>query len=192
MSIEHLSYGILAGGRSRRMGVDKAALKLQNQTFLNQLIQEFKDQGPLMISVRDKAQGDSTGCLYVEDTNHDIGPMEGLRNLLNWTPTEYIFICACDMPFLKYELVEYLAGFISPAYDCYAIADGERLHPLCAIYSVGLAEPAGEIVRGERHSIMRLLDQCRVRRVDICSSGLPVSYIQNINTKEDYLRCVER
>lgn len=172
------------------MGMDKAALMLQNQTFLNQLIQEFKDQGPLMISVRDDAQGGGTGCAYIADQNHDIGPMEGLRNLLNWSPTEYIFICACDMPFLKYELVEYLAGFLSEGYDCYAITDGERLHPLCAVYAAKLGRIADEIVKGERHSLMRLLDQCHVKPVDIRSSGLPLTYLQNINTKEEYQRCI--
>lgn len=191
-SMEQLSYGILAGGKSRRMGMDKAALKLENQTFLNQLISQFQDKGPLMVSVRDDMQGKSTGVSYLIDENSGIGPIEGIRRLVEWAPTEHMFICACDMPFLKFDLVEYMAGCIDPDHDCYVIQDEGRVHPLCAIYSKRVLQAAEQLIREENHKLLCLLERCDVKKIDMKQSGFPAGYLQNINTKEEYMKCLCR
>lgn len=190
MGKELLSYGIIAGGQSRRMGMDKASLKLNNQTFLNQLMSEFEGKGPLMISVRDKHQGEEIGRPYLEDINLGIGPIEGIKNLIQWSPTDYIFICACDMPFLKYGLVEYMAGHLSLGYDGYVMEDGERVHPLCGIYSKPAAVRAVQMIQKQNYRLMHLLEQINIKNIDIRQSGVPASCLRNINTKEEYIRYI--
>lgn len=191
MEKELLSYGILTGGQSRRMGMDKASLKLEEQTFLNKLISEFEGKGPLMISVRDKEQGEEIGRPYLEDKNRGIGPIEGIKNLIDWSPTDYIFICACDMPFLKYDLVEYMAGHLLLGYDCYVMEDSERVHPLCGIYSKLAVVKAAQMIRKQHYRLTGLLAQLDVKKIDIRQSHVPSAYLQNINTKEEYLSCLQ-
>ena len=186
-----LSFGILAGGKSRRMERDKAALQIGGQTFLECLITEFEGKGPLMVAVRDEKQGREIGVPSLNDNNQGIGPIEGIRNLLDWSPTEYIFICACDTPYLRYELAEYLLHSLPCGYDCCVLSDGERIHPLSAVYSRRLAESAEQMIAGGTYRIMTLLEMSRTKIIDIRDTGLPVSWIRNINTIQDYTDMTE-
>ena len=186
-----LSYGILAGGKSRRMETDKAGLQIGRQTFLEYLITEFQGQGRLMVAVRDERQGREIGVPFLPDENHGIGPIEGIRNLLRWCPTEYIFICACDTPYLKRELAGCLARGIPGGYDCCAFFDGERIHPLGAIYSRHLVRTAEQMVADGTYRIMTLLEQSKTKIIDIRDTGLPAGWLRNINTIADYTDMAE-
>jgi len=181
-----LSYGLLAGGKSRRMGCDKAALRIGEETFLEHLAAEFQDKGPFMVAVRDEKQGREIGLPYIKDVNQEVGPMEGIRNLLAWSPTEYIFIGACDTPHLRAEMAFYLAAAIPPGYDCCAFAAKGRIHPLGAVYSRQLKEPAAQMIRDGNYRVMSLLEQSKTKVVDIREAGFPARWLENINTRESY------
>lgn len=183
-----LSYGILAGGRSRRMGSDKASLKINGESFLKHLASEFHDKGELIVSVRDEEQGQSTGLSYIIDEHQDAGPLEGVRQLLACSPTEYMFICACDVPYVKYEMAEYLSQVLLNGDDCCAFWDGKRVHPLTAIYSRHLHETARQMIVQGCHRVMPLLEQSKTRIIDIRETNIPLEWLQNINTKESYAR----
>ena len=107
-----VSVAILAGGKSSRMGKNKALLTYEGKTFLERLIEEFSDFDEIIVSSRDENQydlKDSGGKLrFISDENHDKGPLEGIRRALSETKNEFVFICAADMPFLTKAVYEYL------------------------------------------------------------------------------------
>ena len=97
------SVGILAGGNSTRMGRNKALLEFESKTFLTRIIEEFKDH-EIIISGSYDGEYNIPGIKEVSDENKDYGPVEGIRQILNNSSEEYVFICACDMPFIKENL----------------------------------------------------------------------------------------
>ena len=114
--------------------------------------------------------------------------MEGIRQSLRHAAANHVFICACDMPFVRREMVVYLAGFISSNYDAYVFNNEGRIHPLCGIYSRAVLPVAQAMIAEGRYRMMDLLSSVRTRYVDFSGSSLPGEMLANINTPEDYAR----
>ncbi len=186
-----MEIGILAGGKSERMGQNKALLRIGNERIIERLLREFECFSRVVISSAKKGIYEDLGVPVVYDENRDIGPIEGLRRVLSVAESEYVFICASDMPFLKKELLEYLASFISSDHDCYVIADDEHIQPLCAIYKKSLLPVIGELIKDGKYRIRELLDRVRTKYVSLRLSCFDEKTVRNINTREDYLETVK-
>lgn len=131
-----LGTAVLAGGKSSRMGQNKVLMEYQNRRFLDRICEELRgfDEKPC-ISAAIPGEYEDLGLPVVCDEHREIGPMEGIRQVLIHTSCDYVFVCAGDMPFITGNLVRYMAEFISSDYDCYCMVDEDHIHPLCAIYS---------------------------------------------------------
>lgn len=181
-----LSAVILVGGHSRRMGRDKALLKLDRQTFIGHLAQELSGCREVFIASCKERDYSDTGLKVLVDERRDVGPMEGIRQALRHASTNHVFVCAVDMPFFRRDMVECLAKHISPDDDACVFRDDARVHPLCGIYSSTALPFIEEMMAAERHRMMELLSQMRTKYVDIASAGFAVQALSNINTPEDY------
>jgi molybdopterin-guanine dinucleotide biosynthesis protein A len=140
---EATSAVVLAGGRSRRLGQDKRALRLGSSRPL--LVETVAQVGGLVDEVvvvvgRDPALVE-TWCAtagvrarVVEDRVPDHGPLGGLQAGLLAATREYALVVACDLPFLEPAVLRLLLGWPRP-YDLLVPrrADG-RLEMLLAIY----------------------------------------------------------
>lgn len=203
-----ISIGILTGGKSVRMGKNKAFLPYCNQTFLHRLLQEFSSWDDILLSVdqittyadfiSDLYDSDgkyepcknsfSQSCIptLVEDVNTNIGPMEGIYQVLKSAKHNYVFICAVDMPYLKMELVSYMVEFISSDYDCYTITDNVRSHPLCTIYSKTILPIIESQIQKKEFSLASILNTVRTKYISIETSCFSPQVIANINTEKEY------
>ena len=185
--MDDYGVGILTGGESRRMGRDKALLRWRGETLLERLIREFSG-GELLLSARDPGVCEFFGCPVIYDEYPGLGPMEGLRRLLTEAKSDWLFVCAVDMPLLRRETADYLAAFRSSDYDCCVATCGGRIQPLCALYSRAML-PAVEDC--EANGFLRLrdvLDRVRVKYVPLEYSRLGVDAAANINTPEELRR----
>ncbi len=180
-----LSAAILVG-RSRRMGRDKALLQLNRQTFIGHLAQELSGCREVFISACEERDYSDTGLEVLVDERENVGPMEGIRHALRHACADRVFICAVDMPFFRREMVEYLAERISSEHDACVFRDGERIHPLCGIYSRTALPVIEKLMAEGCHRMMELLSQMRTQYVDIASGGFARQTLSNINTPEDY------
>ena len=107
-NMDDLSVGVLAGGKSSRMGRDKVFLKIGEKTFIEHICEELSCFGELLISCRDPEKFSALGYATVTDERDGFGPLEGIRQLIRHAACDDIFICAVDMPFISKELVEFL------------------------------------------------------------------------------------
>lgn len=100
---------ILAGGMSRRMGRDKAALPFGEETMLSRLIRIYRPYFDLTaVSVNSAGRFDTCGALEVVDRHPGDGPMAGLEAAFLDTGADLIFLTATDLPFGDPALAQYL------------------------------------------------------------------------------------
>jgi molybdopterin-guanine dinucleotide biosynthesis protein A len=184
-----LSAAILVG-RSTRMGRDKALLVFNRQTFIDHLIRELSGCREVFISSVIKTDYPDYGLKTVPDEIPDFGPVEGIRQSLRHAETEHVFICANDMPFVRREMIEHLAEFVSADFDAWVFRDEERIHPLCGIYRRTVLPAAQQMIAEDRHRLMELLSRVRTRYVDISAGGFSRDALRNINTPEEYAELV--
>ena len=185
-----LSAGILAGGKSTRMGQNKALLQLNNIRFIDKIAGELSGFSQVLISAAEKGVYEDTGIQIVYDEHRDIGPIEGIYQILSNATEEYVFICGADMPFIRHELVEYMAEFISSDYDCFCLTDNEHIHPLCAIYSKRMLGVIKALIDSGQYRLMKVLDSVRTKYIKLELSCFDKKLVKNINTKSEYAKLV--
>lgn len=182
-----LKFGalVLCGGRSQRIGKNKAYLLKNNESFIsiivNKLVEIF-DEVIIAVDERQKyTQIINDRVKIVEDNKNYFGPIEGLRQGLRITHKQHLFVCGCDMPNIRKDCIEELASYVDNSYDCVLplIESPQVLH---GFYSKFLYN---KIESGNYLSIKGLLHDVKVKYVSKFNCNIKESVI-NINTKEDY------
>jgi molybdopterin-guanine dinucleotide biosynthesis protein A len=130
---------VLAGGRSRRFGRDKAAMQVQGQALLERTVNLLK---PLVEEVYVSVRADQTGdrlrrrFRLLVDEKANQGPAGGLLAAHGHRPDAAWIVLACDLPFMDEEAVRYLMRSRNAGKDAtaYRSVDDGLPEPLCAIY----------------------------------------------------------
>ncbi|MDR1423421.1 MAG: molybdenum cofactor guanylyltransferase [Azoarcus sp.] len=165
---------ILAGGDSRRMGRDKAALSLGGLSLLQRAIQTMRAIFPtVLVSVRTPRP--DIDAPQVLDELPDAGPLAGLCAGLRRAQTPWVFALATDMPYLHAPLIEHLATLRG---NCQAVVPktGAHLQTLAAFYAVAALPRLDATLHGAgKCSLHGALEGLAVRYVDestLCESTL--------------------
>lgn len=192
---QNISAGILAGGRSSRMGEDKAFLRWGTETFLEKIIRECCDFPEILVSVDhiskfSKYQDKKIAAKLVEDVRQGYGPLEGIRQLLLAARGQYVLILATDMPLIHREFLGKFCGCLSGEKDCLILRRDGQPQPLCAIYSKKLLPAIQEMMEQDIHKIRLLFEQVNARYVDLESLGYGPDCVDNLNTREEYDRAL--
>jgi molybdopterin-guanine dinucleotide biosynthesis protein A len=126
---------LLAGGKSRRMGEDKRYLVVGEQTLLERGLAVLRSifQEVLVVIAQDSPVLD-VDARVVRDLVPDCGSLGGLFTGLTEATTPYIFVVACDMPFLDQAVISQFTSRRSSTDIAMAKLAG-RLHPMHALYS---------------------------------------------------------
>ena len=181
---------ILCGGRSSRMGFDKAALPFYGQTLLERAA-DFWTAQPGVAAVLAAVGGPEralpvpAGVTPVYDAFPDAGPMAGLHaGLLQLgSDADALYVSAVDMPFLTPGLLPPL-----PEGDaCVYVKDG-RPEPLLGAYRRSCLPALESALRHGQRKMTALLDA-----VDTAYLPLPealAAAAENLNTHADYLRAI--
>lgn len=182
-----ISVGILAGGKSSRMGTDKALIRIGNERIINRISKELGGFSEIIVSAGRNRAYEELGFCTVYDDNADIGPMEGIRQVLLRAKEEYVFICAADMPFISSKLVDHMAGYISSDHDCYVIADEDHIHPLCAIYKKSALPVIEELIAEKKYRLREIFSRVATKYISLDNTVFDSKTVRNINTREDLL-----
>lgn len=179
-----LTIGILSGGKSSRMGADKANLVYNNKTFLKNLIDEFK-RYPIIIS-NNNPDNDIEGFKIVRDKYESIGPMAGILEILKEAKTDNVFIVGVDMQFMNCEVAEFLRTYISSDNKIITFEDDGRLNPLGSIYPKSISPVLEDRIRNGKYKLMGLLYDEDAKRVPIVYSKFDSKILSNINYPSQY------
>jgi molybdopterin-guanine dinucleotide biosynthesis protein A len=184
---------VLAGGRSRRMGRDKARLPYGGTTLLNHVALTLAGVCGEVIIVAETA-GDyadlelPTATRVVGDLYPGRGPLGGIVTGLRAADAGVHVVIACDMPRLQPDLLRLLTGSIG-GFDAVVPEIGGRLEPLCAAYHSRCANRlelrllAGDLSlqSAMRALQLNLLDESLIRSIDP-----QLASFSNVNTPDDY------
>ena len=126
---------LLAGGESRRMGRDKAALVFRDEPLWRRQLRILRDLGPRKVFVSARTASawlpDKTELLLDEPPS--AGPLSGLTKALNQMQTSHLVVLAVDMPFVTREQLHHLCSLATEG--CGVVPTiAERAEPLAAIY----------------------------------------------------------
>jgi molybdopterin-guanine dinucleotide biosynthesis protein A len=127
---------ILSGGKNRRMGENKAFLKMGEERLIDRTVRLFHRvfREVIIVTTRplDYIDQDAT---IVTDILPEKGALGGLYTGLFYATDEHAFIAACDMPFLNTAFMEYMVLQANEGYDIVVPAPPDGLQPLHAIYT---------------------------------------------------------
>ena len=178
---------VLAGGKSLRMGSEKAELVLGGAPLL-----EIATRKALALTGTVFIVGSRTkfGSEAIEDIFPERGPLGGIHAALSHSQTELNLMFAVDLPFAP---VDFLRLLWKRAEDSAALVIVPRIasgwQPLCAIYRREFRDFAEESLKAGRNKIDPLFSKVAVEILDeaaLQTAGFSPAIFDNLNTPEDF------
>jgi molybdopterin-guanine dinucleotide biosynthesis protein A len=181
-----VSAFILAGGKSTRMGADKALVTLDGRTLLARALDRARS---VTSDVRlvGNAEKFAVFAPVVEDVFQECGPLGGIHAALRASTAELNLILAVDVPFVSSQFLQFLIKRAreSPTTIATVPRAGGGWQPLCAIYRREFAEVAEKALRAGRYKIDVLFESVKVHAVEeeeLAAAGFSSRLFLNLNT----------
>ena len=126
---------ILAGGKSSRMGRDKAWLEIDRQSLLARQIQLVREAGAQEVFISGRANADYAefDCRVLRDRLVDAGPLGGIESALAVASSSLLLVLAVDMPKMTSEFLRQLLSCCDEGVGVVPRVEGE-MEPLVAFY----------------------------------------------------------
>lgn len=195
MNFPDVTGFVLAGGKSTRMGTDKAALSLEGQTLLERALATLRTiTDDVRILGSERRYG-----LYgpvVEDIYPDCGPLGGIHAALSSTRTRLNLITAVDTPFLSSDFLRFM---VSRADESGAVVTTPEIagytQPLCSVYSIDFRAIAEQALKTGAYKIVPLFPPgrtCVIAESEMAKFAFTPEMFDNLNTPEDLERARRR
>jgi len=182
---------VLCGGNSTRMGSDKGLLKEGEQTWAERAAQKLSALHlPVVVSINRQQlpayeQIFRHGQLVADGEQFDArAPLFGLLSVHLELPQEDLLVLACDIRDMNQRLLQHLQGrYNQKTHECYVYQTGDRLQPLCGIYTAeGLRKIYRLFREGnlKRYSMMHVLAVLHTHSIPVTEEDLP--FFNNYNS----------
>jgi len=173
---------VLVGGRSRRMGRDKALLPCDSGVLAQHVAAKAASIAGSVALIGDPDRYSHLGIDCLADLRTGFGPLAGLETALHSRRAEYNLVLACDMPDLSADHLKHLLHTaVETSVNCVVTRDEDgRTHPLCAVYRDSCLPVISKALDEGR---LKLLDLVAELGAAFVSAQSP---IRNINTAEDW------
>ena len=181
MNIEETSAIILAGGRSSRMGTDKAKLRIGEKTLLELMVEKVRRLGIVEVVVSGCSECPA-GTRYAPDLIPGRGPLSGIHAGLKRIRHRSGLVLPVDMPLIPEETLRLLIE-AHGSLPITALTLENRPEPLVAVYDACLAQDCEEILQGEKTSPRRLFDMYGYCPVPYTKNP---NFLINCNTPEEF------
>lgn len=189
--VEAVSCAVLVGGYSRRLGCDKALIRLDGITLTERVATRLATVSDDVMLVGNRLER-FTGAPWrrIADEVEGFAALGGIYSSLLAARHPHVFVAGCDMPFLDTGLVRYLCS-LTLGFDVVMPYIRGLPEPMHAVYSRA-AIPAIErlITSGERR-ILRFFPEVRMRAVPedrLREIDRELNSFFNVNTPEDLRR----
>lgn len=182
-----ISIAILAGGRSRRMGTDKAMLSADGKPMLERMAQAAQEtRRPVMVVGRPRPDSwPLSGITFMTDPTPDLGPIGGLQAALRHARGP-VMLLACDMPRLTSTAINWLLRTAEERTLEHGliVRNGDQLEPLFSVYMPSLDALIEERIAQQKLSLVGLFAAKRFAYIDAPADTRPV--LVNVNTMDEW------
>ena len=184
-----LTAFVLAGGKSSRMGTDKAFLLLEGQTLVQRALELARSvtDDVRIVGARDRF---AAFAPVLEDEYAERGPLGGIHAALSSTSSDFNLMLAVDLPFLQARFLQYLADEARVANAVVTVPKAAGgLQPLCAVYRREFGPVAEQALNAGRNKIDTLFTQVAVRIIEedeLARFAFPATMFDNLNTREEW------
>lgn len=180
---------VLAGGRGRRMGEDKALLALEGRTLLERAVTVLRSVTAMVMVVGPPERRPWIGeAQLVSDAYPGAGPLGAIATALEAAPAPRLLVVGCDMPFLSASLLDRLISR-SQGWDVTVPMVAGRTHQLHAVYAQSALPAIQRQLASGNLKIDEIFTSLRVQYVselDIPMTATDRLSFWNVNTPEDW------
>jgi molybdopterin-guanine dinucleotide biosynthesis protein A len=164
-----VSVAIMAGGKSSRMGTDKAFVTLQGRTLIAHLLERVAGIGQreTFLVANHPADYAHLGLPMFTDVLPGKGSLGGIYTAIQVSQSAYTLVLAVDMPLVRPALLRYMVSLCEgDAHDVIVPRVGGHLEGLHAIYGRRCLDPIRQQLDADRLKVIGFYDAVRVRLVD--------------------------
>jgi molybdenum cofactor guanylyltransferase len=175
---------ILSGGKSSRMGEDKALLPfISSKTLIQYQYERLKPyfKNIYISSKINKFDFLQTDFLILDENQDVFSPILALDSIFDKLTNQKIFIITVDSPFVSIETISKLI-IESENYDI-CIAQTQKTHNLCGIFSSNISKTIKSMIKNDIHKIFYLIKNSKYNIIEFPNN----SEFININNKEEYV-----
>lgn len=172
---------ILSGGKSSRMGSDKALLSYNGKKLIEYSIDLLKSLCDNVIISANNAHYHAFKLPVVPDNYSDIGPLSGLESCIRFSNTRINLVIPCDTPFLNAEFLNNILNNIENYDAVVPISKDGKVEPLTGYYSKEVLPVIVQQIEKGDYKIQNLLKNIHTKYLLIANNTL----IHNINTPND-------
>jgi molybdopterin-guanine dinucleotide biosynthesis protein A len=184
--LQHEQYEIpailLAGGKSSRMGQDKALLPFKEEASLTHY--QYKKLSTLFsnvyISTKDSKFDFEANLLF--DTYNESSPLVALLSAFETLQPKMLFVLSVDIPFITPEIIKKLITLHSKAFDATIAKTPHGLEPLCGLYNHTIYPKAKHQFEADNHKLTHLLNHSKTQTIHFDNTAP----FLNLNTPELY------
>jgi molybdenum cofactor guanylyltransferase len=195
VGVDDVTAFILAGGRSSRMGSDKALLVVGSQTLLERAVHTAAAVANTVFIAGPRDRYAQYGDV-VEDVFPDCGPLGGIHAALCITKTELNLMLAVDTPSVGPDFLAWLLQRARAGSELVVVPEAlGGLQPLAAVYHRSVLDVAEQALRRGDYKIGHLFSLAPTRYIsetEIRAAGFSPMLFRNVNTLEEYEDLVQK
>ncbi len=184
---------ILAGGASRRMGIDKTQLPVGRERIVDRQIRllRFVCASVSILGPRDKFA--DAAIQVFEDEVRGQGPLGGIYTGLRKSRSEFSLFVSCDMPLMEVRFLRYLCkqALASRALATLPPPTAKRRYPLCAVLRRRALWRVRHCLASGQTQVGLFFSRCPQRTIskaEFARAGFSPRIFYNVNTPEEYER----
>jgi molybdenum cofactor guanylyltransferase len=189
--VQDLTAFVLAGGKSSRMGRDKAFLELGGQTLLEHALILGQSIAHEVVIVGEVTRFMRLGRA-IEDVYPGHGPLGGIHAALLSTATALNLILAVDMPLVERDFLLYLVAEATRSGAMVTVPRSRAgWQPLCAVYHRDFGEIAERALQAGKNKIDPLFSRTETRAIsqaELVRMGFSETMFRNLNTPDEFAR----
>ena len=183
---------ILAGGKSLRMGTDKALIEINGQSMIKKAYLLLKD-------LCDEIILSTTGSYFfkgikkVSDEKPGLGPIGGIYSCLKQSGTDKNLVLAVDIPFVNQDILKFLIENIDNSDVIFPLNELGKIEPLCAIYSKSILPAIEKMIQQGDFKVQNLKQYINVKTIQISRDQkfFDEKLFLNLNTPADLKKLSE-
>ena len=191
MSENNVLPVILAGGKSRRFGADKAVAKLGEKSLIDYTINKLEPKfAEILIITNNTMQVSKNNIFFIKDTlAGQLGPLVGILSAMEWVKNndknyEWIISFPCDTPFFEEEIIDKVINSQkSSDKKLLFLKSGNKRHNIFGLWSIELMEQLRNDINQGARKVEDWANKIGAEIVEINSES-DKSFL-NINTKLD-------